>query len=172
MPSLRTSRLLQAQSFDAISQFLREGMADEATREMRDSLSALSQQIEALVQARRKRVDVAALIPLGRALADSARVHQRLMNGLGTPWQSLYEFAAYQRDLRRLRDALDAWLLVLEQHSRRERRVFQQFEQRAWRTLGGALLLIDMYEQSSTWPQQVLPVRSPSWWQRLRAWLG
>ena len=172
MPSLRTSRLLQAQSFDAISQFLREGMADEATREMRDSLSALSQQIEALVQARRKRVDVAALIPLGRAMADSARVHQRLMNGLGTPWQSLYEFAAYQRDLRRLRDALDAWLLVLEQHSRRERRVFQQFEQRAWRTLGGALLLIDMYEQSSTWPQQAQPVRAPSWWQRLRAWLG
>ena len=94
------------------------------------------------------------------------------MNGLGTPWQSLYEFAAYQRDLRRLRDALDAWLLVLEQHSRRERRVFQQFEQRAWRTLGGALLLIDMYEQSSTWPQQAQPARAPSWWQRLRAWLG
>ena len=30
MPSLRTSRLLQAQSFDAISQFLREGMAERA----------------------------------------------------------------------------------------------------------------------------------------------
>ncbi|OYX11242.1 MAG: hypothetical protein B7Z11_05070, partial [Acidovorax sp. 32-64-7] len=86
----------------------------------------------------------------------------------------LYEFGAYQRALRELRDAVAAWQQALERHSARESACFRQFELLAWRTLGEALLLIDMYEHDSG-PQSDLPDALPqrlSGWQRVRAWFG
>lgn len=175
MPSPRTSLPLPGQSFNAISRFLREGLADEDSRQMRDSLGALSQQIEEAVNARRRHKDAAAIVPTVQALVRVAREHQLFLTGLGSAWHALYEFGAYQRALRELRDALDAWLRALEQRSGREGRAFSQFELLAWRTLGEALLLIDMYEQGgaspSEWPRsQPLP-RAPLL-VRLRRWLG
>jgi hypothetical protein len=85
----------------------------------------------------------------------------------------LYEFDAYQRVLRELRDAIAAWQQALEHHSPREQACFRLFELLAWRTLGEALLLIDMYEHDSDPPSDLSEALPPrlSGWQRVQAWL-
>ncbi len=167
MPAQRTSSLL-GQSFQAISHFLRQGLADEDSRELREQLGQLSQQIEALVGARRRRESAPGLLQLGQALAQQMRAHQYALTVLGSAWHALYELDAYQRTLHALRQALDAWLHALEQRSPREGRLFQQFEQRAWRTLGEAMLLVDMYEQGDALQSEAMaPPPPPPWWRRL-----
>ena len=163
---------LLGQSFAVISSFLREGLADEDSRELRETLSDLSQGMEAVLQARRARQDVALLLPLVQQLNESAQAHQVRLSNLGPAWQVMYEFAAYQRTLLGLRGSLQAWQRALQVRSRTEARLFQQFEQRAWRTLGEGLLLVDLYEQGghlhSDAPE---PPSRPLWLQRLRQWL-
>ena len=131
-----------------------------------------SQGMEAVLQARRARQDVALLLPLVQQLNESAQAHQVRLSNLGPAWQVMYEFAAYQRTLLGLRGSLQAWQRALQVRSRTEARLFQQFEQRAWRTLGEGLLLVDMYEQGghlhSDAPE---PPSRPLWLQRLRQWL-
>ena len=107
------------------------------------------------------------------ALSHSAREHQLFLTGLGSAWHALYEFGAYQRALRELRNAIADWQSMLEQRSTKESASFDQFELLAWRTLGEALLLIDMYEHQSNPAsdlQDMPPPRKPSALQRLRAW--
>ena len=174
MPSPRTSLLSPGQSFNAISRFLREGLADEDSRQMRDSLGTLSQQIEDAVHARRTHREAAAIVPMVQTLARGAREHQLFLTGLGSAWHALYEFGAYQRALRELRDALEAWLRALEQRSGREGVLFDQFELLAWRTLGEALLLIDMYEHGGPTASELppsLPLPRLPLLVRLRRWL-
>ncbi len=167
MPAQRTSSLL-GQSFQAISHFLRQGLADEDSRELREHLGELSQQIEALVTARRSRAPAPDLQQQAQALAQQMRAHQYYLTGLGAAWHALYEMDAYQRALHTLRQALDAWLQALAQHELQEARLFQQFEQRAWRTLGEAMLLVDMYEQGDTLHSEAAAPAPPKpWWRRL-----
>lgn len=173
MPATRPSQLLTLQSFGDISRFLREGVADEDSRQMRDSLGVLSVQIDEAVRTRRNSTDTAEIMRRVAALSHSAREHQLLLTGLGSAWHALYEFGAYQRALRELRNAIADWQLMLERRSTKERASFDQFELLAWRTLGEALLLIDMYEHQSDPGSElydVPPPRKPSALQRLRAW--
>lgn len=160
------------QSFGDISRFLREGVADEDSLQLRDSLGALSVQIDETTRLRRTGADAMAITRRVGGLAQCAREHQLFLTGLGSAWHALYEFGAYQRALRELRDAIAAWQQALERHSTQEGASFRQFELLAWRTLGDALLLIDMYEHDNGPPSDlsgVLPQR-PSRWQGLRAW--
>lgn len=174
MPATRPSQLLTPQSFGDISRFLREGVADEESRQLRDSLGALSMQIDEAVRTRRTSTDTAAITRRVLALSHCAREHQLFLTGLGSAWHALYEFGAYQRALRELRNAIAQWQHMLERRSSKESATFDQFELLAWRTLGEALLLIDMYEHQSD-PQSDLldaaPPRKLSAWQRARAWL-
>jgi len=174
MPATRPSQLLTLQSFGDISRFLREGVADEESRQLRDSLGALSTQIDEAVRTRRTSTDTAEITRRAAALAQCAREHQLFLTGLGSAWHALYEFGAYQRALRELRNAIARWQQMLERRSSQEKASFDQFELLAWRTLGEALLLIDMYEHQSE-PQSELPdapARKGSAWQRAKAWLG
>ena len=57
MPATRPSQLLTLQSFGDISRFLREGVADEDSRQLRDSLGVLSTQIDEAVRTRRTSTD-------------------------------------------------------------------------------------------------------------------
>ena len=57
MPATRPSQLLTLQSFGDISRFLREGVADEDSRQLRDSLGVLSMQIDEAVRTRRTSTD-------------------------------------------------------------------------------------------------------------------
>ncbi len=176
MSVTRPSQLLTLQSFGDISRFLREGVADEDSRQLRDSLSALSTQIDEAVRVRRTSTDTDAIARRVVALSHCAREHQLLLTGLGSAWHALYEFGAYQRALRELRNAIAHWQKMLEQRSPRESASFDQFELLAWRTLGEALLLIDMYEHqsepASELQQAAAPQHKGSVLQRIRAWLG
>lgn len=173
MPATRSSQLLTLQSFGRISRFLREGVADEESRQLLDSLGALSTHIDDVVRARRTTTDTSAITHRVVSLSQYTREHQVFLTGLGSAWHALYEFGAYERALRELRNAVADWLQMLERRSSKERACFDHFELLAWRTLGEALLLIDMYEHQSD-PQsdfsdkesrRVVPA-----WQRLRDW--
>ena len=168
---------LTLQTFGDISRFLREGVADEESRQLRDSLGALSAQIDEAVRARRTSTDTEGITRRVAALAQCAREHQLFLTGLGSAWHALYEFGAYQRALRELRNAVAQWQQMLESRNAREQAGFDQFELLAWRTLGEALLLIDMYEHQSE-PHSELPDAprrraqgGGSAWQRARDWL-
>jgi hypothetical protein len=173
MPATLPSQHLTLQSFGDISRFLREGVADEESRQLRDSLGALSTHIDEAVRARRSSTDTAAIAQRVAALAQCAREHQFFLTGLGSAWHALYEFGAYQRALRELRHAITAWQQMLERRSSKESASFDQFELLAWRTLGEALLLIDMYEHQSNPPSDLSdsqPVRKQSFLQRVQGW--
>ncbi|RZJ62452.1 MAG: hypothetical protein EON49_02240 [Acidovorax sp.] len=174
MPATRPSQLLTLQSFGDISRFLREGVADEESRQLRDSLGALSTHIDDAVRARRTTTDTSAITRRVLSLSQCAREHQLFLTSLGSAWHALYEFGAYQRALRELRHAVADWQQMLERRSAKERACFDHFELLAWRTLGEALLLIDMYEHQSD-PQSDLsdkpPRRAVPARQRLRDWL-
>ena len=173
MSATRPSQLLTLQSFGDISRFLREGVADEDSRQLRDSLGALSMQIDEAVRIRRNSTDTTAIARRVTTLSHCAREHQLFLTGLGSAWHALYEFGAYQRALRELRNAIADWQQMLERRSPKESASFDQFELLAWRTLGEALLLIDMYEHQSN-PQSDLqdaaPPRKVSAFQKMRAW--
>lgn len=173
MPATRPSHLLTLQSFGDISRFLREGVADEDSRQLRDSLGLFSNHIDEAVRARRDSTDTADITRRVAALAVCAREHQLFLTGLGSAWHALYEFGAYQRALRELRTGITDWQHMLERRSAQESASFGQFELLAWRTLGEALLLIDMYEHQSD-PAgdfaDAAPPRSVSALQRVRAW--
>lgn len=177
MPASLTTQLQNtAQSFGDISRFLRQGVADEESRQLRDSVVVLSQHIESAVRARRARSDPPDILRSVDQLAQCVREHQLLLTGLGSAWHGLYELGAYQRALRELRGAVGAWRGALERRSSSEGGRFDAFELLAWRTLGEAMLLIDMYEQStspqseSTRPAALAQPRR-SVLTRLRGWL-
>ena len=127
MPATRPSQLLTLQSFGDISRFLREGVADEDSRQLRDSLGVLSTQIDEAVRTRRTSTDTTEITRRVVALSHSAREHQLFLTGLGSAWHTLYEFGAYQRALRELRNAIADWQSMLEQRSTKESASFDQF---------------------------------------------
>lgn len=169
LPPDRTS----LQSFGDISRFLREGVADEETRDFRESLGALSAQIDALMGLRRSgQAAPEAILAQARRLQGGLRSHQQTVTGLGSAWAALYEFGAYEQALQASRDALAAWVQTLERRSHREGQAFERFEQIAWRALGEALLLLDMYGQQGGPASEPAPAHAPHarWWQRWRRW--
>ena len=175
MPASRTFLSQSFQSFGYISRFLREGVADEDSRQLRDSLGALSNAIEEAVRIRRTSTDTQLIHRTATALFQGVREHQRLLTGLGSGWHSLYEFGIYQRALWELGQSVSTWKEALELRHSSETEHFDKFELLAWRTLGEALLLIDMYEQGSRGEggaEPPVPSRSRSWWQRALRWLG
>jgi hypothetical protein len=173
MTSTRFGSQYSGQSFGDLSRFLREGVADEESRELRESLGLMSQLIDEAVRARRGGADPEAILACVATLVRALREHQLLLTGLGSAWHALYEFGAYQRALRELRNAIAAWQQMLERRSAKEGASFDHFELLAWRTLGEALLLIDMYEHQSDPLSDLpdVPRRKVSAWHRAREWL-
>lgn len=176
MPVTRSSQLLTLQSFGEISRFLREDVANEESRQLRHSLGVFSNHIDDAVRVRRNSTDTAEITHRVDALVACAREHHLFVTSLGSAWHALYEFGAYQRALRELRQAIADWQHMLERRSAKESASFSQFELLAWRTLAEALLLIDMYEyqndpavDSVDLANGVSP-RRRSAVQRVRAW--
>ena len=174
MPATRPSQLQSFQSFGELSRFLREGVADEDSRQLRDSLGSLADRIDEAVQLRRTSTDTAEITQRVCLLAAAAREHQLLLTGLGSAWHALYEFDAYQRAQRDLMAAIADWREKLRGRSAQERASFDRFEQVAWRTLGEAVLLIDMYEHQSEPAHDPLPIapatRATRWLHQMRRW--
>ena len=168
-----SSLLPPGQTFDAISGFLRADIAHEDTRQIRENVGALALHIDTVVRARRNREAAASIAAQAQSLARALQEHQRWLTGLGSAWHTLYELTSYMRALRSLRDALDAWLQALQGRSSGEGRMFIAFEQRAWRALGEALLLIDIYEQGDSLGSETPePAPRRPLIDRLWRWLG
>ncbi|MDA8444496.1 hypothetical protein [Paracidovorax valerianellae] len=177
MPAPPSSQLLNtAQSFGDLSRLLREGVADEESRQFRDALTSLSALIEDAAHLRRACADPSAIFWSLEHLKRAAREHQFFLTGLGSAWHALYELGAYQQALKDLRDAIDLWHQALTRHSRSEPACFDAFERLAWRTLGEALLVIDMYEQGgaafSEPPAKPAGATRRPMLARLRRWLA
>ena len=174
-----SSLLHSAQSFADISCFLRQGVADEESRELRDSIGALALHIDATVRVRRRRSHALAIERQAAALAHGVLEHQLFLSRTAAVWKSLYEFGAYQGALRELAAAIAGWQQALDLRSAQEGANFDRMELLAWRTLGEGLLLIDMYHQCAphladlpggTSAGAVLTIwrRAHRWWRRLR----
>ena len=179
MASTRTRSQFTVQSFGDVSRFLRSGVADEESRQLRDSIAALALRVDESIHARRAApaqgadADTAEITRQAAELLKCVREHQFFVTGLGSAWHGLYEMGAYQNALRGLRRAADAWHAALVDRNPRESAAFDRVELIAWRTLGEGLMLIDMYEQSEnahSEPAQAQPALAPGW-QRVLHWL-
>ena len=179
MASTRTRSQFTVQSFGDVSRFLRSGVADEESRQLRDSIAALAQRVDESIHVRRAApaqgadADTAEITRQAAELLKCVREHQFFVTGLGSAWHGLYEMGAYQNALRGLRRAADAWHAALVDRNPRESAAFDRVELVAWRTLGEGLMLIDMYEQSEnahSEPAQAQPEPAPGW-QRVLHWL-
>ncbi|MCB1979764.1 MAG: hypothetical protein M9919_02200 [Burkholderiaceae bacterium] len=178
MVASRSRSQLTVQSFGDVSRFLRSGVADEESRQLRDSIGALAQQIDEAIATRRAAPaapampDTPEITRQAASLVQCVREHQLFVTGMGSAWHALYEMGAYQLALRSLRQAVEAWHHALAQRSPREGPAFDRVELLAWRTLGEGLLLIDMYEQGDNLHSEPAARPPPaSAWQRAWAWL-
>lgn len=167
------------ESFHGISRFLRMGFVDEESRDLRDSISLMAERIDALVQLRQAPV-VEVIAQTAHEVLHAIELHRKTVADLGSVWKGLTELRIYQRTLARLQQAALAWQDSLEQQLPSEPDLFHQLEMQAWRTLGDAILVIDIYEQASAAvpataqpsPQvkPSAPAAPPGVWQRLSAW--
>lgn len=160
-----------------ITRFLQQDAHNPDSRALRAGLLALSVQLERTTQTRRAPCPVEAIDPQAMQLAQLLRQHQLLLTGMGSAWHGLYEFGAYQQAVTALRTALQRWRDALDRLEQVEQQCFADFERLAWRTLGEALLLLDLYEQQSVGAPRSMPfstapqVRRAPLLTRLRAWL-
>ncbi|MGP1629316.1 MAG: hypothetical protein ACTS5V_05195 [Giesbergeria sp.] len=182
MAETRPRSQLTVQSFGDVSRFLASGVADEESRQLRDSIAAFAQTIDQVLRARRKattnptHIDTDEIARQAAELAKCVRENKFLVTGLGSAWHALYEMGAYQSALRSLGRAVDAWRQALAQRNPSEGAAFDRVELLAWRTLGEGLMLVDMYEHSESADSESgdarsVPPVSAAAWRRAIAWL-
>ena len=170
LPSINT--------FGDLGDFLRGAVADEDSRQLSESMAAMSVHVEAIIAAlrvNRVRTEVA---PMLVDMLTVLRGHRMLVVNLGLPWRALYEYAVYLHALNNFRVLIGQWLQDGGPRSTQLALTPEDFELVAWRTLGEGMLMIDMYEQ---WlggeardpavpdaAQEPQVRRALQWWQRLR----
>lgn len=142
-----STNLPSIHSFGELSQFLRGAMADEDSRQLSESLSHLAAHIEAIVAALRLHRQRDVVAPQLMDLLTVLRAHRQLVVNLDLAWRGLYEYAAYLQALNNFRVLIGQWLLDGGAEARELPVTAEDFELVAWRTLGEAMLMIDMYEQ-------------------------
>jgi hypothetical protein len=165
-------------SFDQLSQFLRDSVADEDSRQLSEGMGQLAGRIEAIIAALRKSHERATVAPMLVDLLTVLRAHRNQVVNLSPPWRGLYEYAGYLQALNNFRVLIGQWLLAGGSASAELPLGAEDFELVAWRTLGEGMLLIDMYEQ---WAAQETPAESTlgeppepqvqraiRWWHKLR----
>ncbi len=160
------------ESFDGLSRFLRLSFVGEESRELRDHVSVLATKIDGAVSIRRVGTDAQVIAQSAHALLNHISEHQQELTALGLAWQGVTELRIYRRTLRKLSQATLLWQSSLIAADPAESSLFEQFEMQAWRALGDAMLVIDMYEQTDAIASASLaqPAK-PSWWQRIVALL-
>jgi len=173
-----STNLPSINSFGELSNFLRSSVADEASRELSDSMSQLAVHVEAIIAGLRLNRQRATVAPLLVDLLTVLRGHRNIVVNLGLPWRGLYEYAAYLQALNNFRVLIGQWLLDGGPRSAELLLSAEDFELVAWRTLGEGMLLIDMYEQwtarESTEQSALGSLDEPQveralqWWKKLR----
>ncbi|HEX2545322.1 MAG TPA: hypothetical protein VHL79_10605 [Ramlibacter sp.] len=174
------SNLPTANTFGALSNFLREAISDEESRLFSESMGQLALHAEAVVAGLRldRHRDHAA--PLLMDMLTVIRDHRTLVVDLGLAWRGLYEYPAYLQALNNLRVLIGQWLLHTDPWDDTVRVTAEEFHQVSWRILGEGMLLIDMYEQwldneVAGQPRSALGELGPpqvdrvlQWWHKLR----
>lgn len=179
LPTPSSTRVPSLQSFGALSNFLRDAIADEDSRALSDSMGELAMQVEAIVAGLRRDHLRTSIAPLLVDLLTVLRSHRTLVLGLGLSWRGLYEYAPYLQALNNFRLLVGRWLQEGGPRSVELQLSAEDFELVAWRTLGEGVLLMDMYEQSGTRerPDRASALgaldephvaRAVQWWKKLR----
>ena len=172
------SHLPSANTFGALSDFLREAIADEDSRVFSDSMALLAlhaERVEDALRTSRHRDHVA---PLLMDMLTVLRGHRAMVVNLGLAWRGLYEYPAYLQALNNFRVLIGQWLLDGGPRSKELLVTAEDFELVAWRTLGEGMLMIDMYEQWLSSEQKDASMlgsleepqvqRAVQWWKKLR----
>ena len=181
LPALPSTPRPTDGDFGQLSNFLRGAVADEDSRRVGESMSALATQVEAIVGSLRQNKVRTTIAPMLVDLLTILRAHRHMVVGLGLPWRGLYEYAGYLQALNHLRVLIGQWLLEGGPRSTELHLTAEDFELVAWRTLADGMLLIDVYEQWTMREQQAQPEesglgalsepqveRAIQWWERLR----
>ena len=142
-----STQLPSIQTFGELSQFLRDSMADDSSREFGQSMRALAGQIEVIVEHLKGSNSRAATAHLLMDLLTVLRKHRAQVVDLSPDWRGLYEYAAYLTALNNFRVLLGQWLLEGDPGDDEMPLSSDDFALVAWRLLGEGMLLIDMYEQ-------------------------
>ena len=139
LPSINT--------FDGLSNFLRQAVADEDSRIFSESMTELAARVEAVVSVLRRDRQRDAAAPALMDMLTVLRDHRHFVVNLGLTWRGLYEYAGYLNALNNFRVLIGQWLLNVEPWGDRLTVTAEDFALVAWRTLGEGMLLIDMYER-------------------------
>jgi hypothetical protein len=176
------SQLQSVHTFGDLSNFLRNGIADEDSRILSDSMQQLALHAEGVVAGLRMSRHRSHAAPVLMDMLTVLRDHRGTVANLGLAWRGLYEFDAYLHALDGLRVLIGQWLLCFDRRNDEVTVTAEEFALMSWRTLGEGMLLVDMYEQwlergGFDGAEQVsdlgkLPEpqaeRGRQWWQKLR----
>ena len=166
-------------TFDGLSNFLRQAVADEDSRIFSESMAELAQRAEMVIASLRRDRRRDAVAPGLMDMLTVLRDHRNFVVNLGLTWRGLYEYAGYLQALNNFRVLIGQWLLDVEPWGDRLTVTPEDFALVAWRTLGEGMLLIDMYErwleqdsaEETTAFDQLRPPqrdRVLQWWHKLR----
>ena len=175
------SQLPSAHTFGELSNFLRNGIADEDSRILSDSMQQLALHAEGVVAGLRMSRHRSHAAPILMDMLTVLRDHRGTVANLGFAWRGLYEFAAYLHALDGFRVLIGQWLLCFDRRNDEVAVTPEEFALMSWRTLGEGMLLVDMYEQwlereglaaaeaSDLGQLSELPGdRGRQWWHKLR----
>jgi hypothetical protein len=172
------SQLSGIHTFGDLSNFLRNGMADEDSRILSDSMQQLALHAEGVVAGLRVSRQRSHAAPILMDMLTVLRDHRATVANLGLGWRGLYEFAAYLHALDGFRVLIGQWLLCFDRRHDEVNVTPEEFALMSWRTLGEGMLLVDMYEQwleregdaASNLGELEEPQadRTRQWWHKLR----
>jgi hypothetical protein len=174
----RSTQLPSINTFGDLSQFLREAVADEDSRQFSESMAQLAQHAESLIAALRADRRRETMAPRLMDMLTVLRDHRNEVVGMGLHWRALYEYAGYLQALNHFRVLIGQWLLHADPWDDELNLTAEDFALVTWRTLGEGMLLIDMYEQmllrqddAASAPagvEEPQVQRALQWWQKLR----
>lgn len=174
----RQTNLPSIATFGGLSHFLREAVADEASRQFSESMARLAHHAETVIAVLRRDRGRDTVGPYLMDMLTVLREHRGEVVDLGLAWRSLYEYAGYLHALNNFRVLIGQWLLHGDPWDRELAVTAEDVELVTWRTLGEGMLLIDMYEQwlqgepgEPTVPGALEPPqvrRAVQWWHKLR----
>jgi hypothetical protein len=182
LPLDRSTNLPSIHTFGDLSNFLRQAVADEDSRQFSESMAELALHSEAAIAALRLDRGRTTAAPVLVDMMTVLRGHRTMVVGLGPSWRGLYEYAGYLHALNNFRVLIGQWLLQADPWDDRLPVTPEDFALVAWRTLGEGMLLVDMYEQwlrteqssPGTSLESLEALDAPrvervlQWWQKLR----
>lgn len=151
------------------SLLLRESVADEMSRELREQMALLSRHIESLLPLLKAEpwcpqptsAQLTALLQL-------LREHGPQVAELPPDWQRLPEHRAYLSALHQLHAAVLQNQAALDGARRPAQALAERLELAAWRAMGDGLLLVDLHDGTALGDLAEIDPRP--WWRKLRAW--